>query len=140
CDSPRPPHFSFLISHFPMPVIPLIDEPDSEELRELYERLSQNLPEIGGLNIFKVMAHTPQLLRGWLRMAPPLLAGALPFPARRPRAARPQLLRPALQPARPRPRPPRSPRRRRPRSHPPRGLARVALTRHCPAFPLPASD
>ena len=60
-----------------MAVIPLIDEPDSEELRELYERLSQNLPEIGVLNIFKVMAHNPQLLRGWLRMATPLLAGGL---------------------------------------------------------------
>src|SRR5216117_2821943 len=35
------------------------------------------MPEIGVLNIFKVMAHNPQLLRGWLRMATPLLAGGL---------------------------------------------------------------
>ena len=60
-----------------MPVIPLITDPDSEELRELYQRLSQNMPEIGVLNIFKLMANNPQLLRGWLRMATPLLAGGL---------------------------------------------------------------
>lgn len=58
-------------------VIPLVDEPESEELRELYERLAQGMPELGVLNIFKVMAHNPQLLRGWLRMATPLLAGGL---------------------------------------------------------------
>src|SRR5207247_6117951 len=69
--------FRFSTSVAPMPVISLVDEPDSEELRELYERLSQNMPEIGVLNIFKVMAHNPQLLRGWLRMATPLLAGGL---------------------------------------------------------------
>jgi alkylhydroperoxidase family enzyme len=58
-------------------VIPLVEEPDSDELRELYERLSQTMPEIGVLNIFKAMAHNPQLLRGWLRMATPMLAGGL---------------------------------------------------------------
>jgi alkylhydroperoxidase family enzyme len=58
-------------------VIPLVDEPDSEELRELYDRLSQTMPEIGVLNIFRVMAHNTQLLRGWLRMATPLLVGGL---------------------------------------------------------------
>jgi 4-carboxymuconolactone decarboxylase len=58
-------------------VIPLVSDPDSDEVRELYDRLSQTMPEIGVLNIFKVMAHNPQLLRGWLRMATPLLAGGL---------------------------------------------------------------
>ena len=61
-----------------MPVIPLVEEPDSEELRELYERLAAGpMADVGVLNIFKTMAHNPQLLRGWLRMATPLLAGGL---------------------------------------------------------------
>ena len=60
-----------------MPVIPLVEEPDSEELRELYERLSQTMPGIGVLNIFKVMAHNPRVLRDWLRLATPLLTGGL---------------------------------------------------------------
>ncbi len=58
-------------------VISLIEEPDSEELRELYARLSQTMPEIGVLNIFKVMAHNPRILRDWLRLATPLLSGGL---------------------------------------------------------------
>lgn len=58
-----------------MSVIPKIDEPDSEELRELYERLSAN--PMGILNIFRVMAYNPKLLRNWLRMATPLLTGGL---------------------------------------------------------------
>ena len=60
-----------------MSVIPKVEEPDSEELRELYDRLSQASGGLGVLNIFKVIAHNPQLLRGWLRMATPLLAGGL---------------------------------------------------------------
>ena len=60
-----------------MPVIPLVEEPDSEELRELYERLAQTMPGIGVLNIFKVMAHNPRVLRDWLRLATPLLTGGL---------------------------------------------------------------
>ena len=58
-----------------MSVIPKIDEPDSEELRELYERLSAN--PMGNLNIFRIMAYNPKLLRNWLRMATPLLTGGL---------------------------------------------------------------
>src|SRR2546428_4109064 len=60
-----------------MSVIPLIDDPDSDELRELYGRLSAGMPGIGVLNIFKVMAHNPGILRDWLRLATPLLTGAL---------------------------------------------------------------
>ena len=58
-----------------MSVIPKIDEPDSEELRELYERLSGS--PMGNLNIFRIMAYNPKLLRNWLRMATPLLTGGL---------------------------------------------------------------
>ncbi len=65
-----------------MAVIPLIDEPDSEELRELYDRLSKNMPGIGVLNIFKVMAYNPRILRDWLRLATPLLTGGLTLPPR----------------------------------------------------------
>ena len=58
-----------------MSVIPLVDEPDSDELRELYARLSAG--PMGNLNVFRVVAHNPQLLRNWLRMATPLLTGGL---------------------------------------------------------------
>ena len=60
-----------------MSVIPLIEEPDSDEVRELYERLAIGMPGIGVLNIFKVMAHNPRILRDWLRLATPLLTGGL---------------------------------------------------------------
>jgi len=58
-----------------MPVIPLIENPEDEDLRHLYDRLSQN--PMGNLNIFKTMAHSPKLMRNWLRMATPLLADGL---------------------------------------------------------------
>ena len=60
-----------------MSIIPLIEEPDSDELRELYDRLAVGMPGIGVLNIFKAMAHNPRLLRDWLRLATPLLTGGL---------------------------------------------------------------
>jgi alkylhydroperoxidase family enzyme len=58
-----------------VPVIPTIEQPEDEDLRHLYERLSQN--PMGNLNIFKVMAHSPKLMRNWLRMATPLLGDGL---------------------------------------------------------------
>ena len=42
-----------------------------------YERLAQTMQGIGVLNIFKVMAHNPRILRDWLRLATPLLTGGL---------------------------------------------------------------
>jgi 4-carboxymuconolactone decarboxylase len=63
-----------------MPVIPKIEQPEDEDLRHLYERLSQN--PMGNLNIFKVMAHSPKLMRDWLRMATPLLGNGLLLSAR----------------------------------------------------------
>lgn len=58
-----------------MPVIPKIEQPEDEDLRWLYERLEQN--PMGNLNIFKVMAHSPKVMRDWLRMATPLLGNGL---------------------------------------------------------------
>jgi alkylhydroperoxidase family enzyme len=58
-----------------VPVIPYIQDPEDEDLRQLYERLSQN--PMGNLNIFKTMAHNPKLMRNWLRMATPLLGTGL---------------------------------------------------------------
>jgi len=63
-----------------MSVIPKIEDPESEDLRALYERLEQN--PLGNLNIFKVMAHNPPLMLDWLRMATPLLGHGLMLPAR----------------------------------------------------------
>jgi alkylhydroperoxidase family enzyme len=47
--------------------VSLVEEPDSEELRELYERLGQGGLGLGVLNIFKVLAHNPLLLRNYAR-------------------------------------------------------------------------
>jgi alkylhydroperoxidase family enzyme len=58
-----------------MSVVSKVDSPEDPDLRQLYERLSQN--PIGNLNIFRVMAHNPRMLRDWLRMASPLLTGSL---------------------------------------------------------------
>jgi alkylhydroperoxidase family enzyme len=63
-----------------MTVITQVDEPDSEDLRDLYERLEKN--PLGNLNIFRVMGHNPRLLRDWLRMASPLLMDGLMLPPR----------------------------------------------------------
>lgn len=60
-----------------MPVIPYVEEPESEELRGLYERLSEGGLGLGVLNVFKIMAHNPRLLRDWLRLATPLLMDGL---------------------------------------------------------------
>jgi alkylhydroperoxidase family enzyme len=58
-----------------MSVVSKIYEPESEDLRQLYERLEKN--PMGIINLFRVVAHNPVILRGWLRMATPLLAGGI---------------------------------------------------------------
>ena len=60
-----------------MAVVPLVEDPQDEELRELYQRLEQVGGGLGVLNIFKTIAHNPQVLRNWLRLATPLLSGGL---------------------------------------------------------------
>jgi alkylhydroperoxidase family enzyme len=63
-----------------MPVIDMVYEPETEEGKELFARLDQG--PMGIINLFRVVAHNPQLLRGWLRMATPLLTGGLSLDAR----------------------------------------------------------
>lgn len=63
-----------------MSVIPKIEEPDSDELKRLYERLGQG--PMGVINIFKVMAHSPKVMYDWLKMATPLLQDGLLLSAR----------------------------------------------------------
>jgi alkylhydroperoxidase family enzyme len=60
-----------------MAVVEMIEQPDTEELKEMYERLAQAGLGLGVLNIFKAMAHNPKLLRDWVTMATPLLTGSL---------------------------------------------------------------
>jgi len=58
-----------------MPVVRLVEEPEDEELRQLYERLSGSMGPVSGvLNVFKTVAHNPRLLRAWMRMGTVLLA------------------------------------------------------------------
>lgn len=58
-----------------MPVVRLVDEPEDEELRLMYERMSASAgPVTGVLNVFKTVAHNPRLLRAWMRMGTVLLA------------------------------------------------------------------
>ncbi len=58
-----------------MPVVRLVDEPEDEELRALYERMSEGGGIVPGvLNVFKTVAHNPRLLRAWMRMGTVLLA------------------------------------------------------------------
>jgi alkylhydroperoxidase family enzyme len=62
-----------------MPVVRLVEEPEDEELRLMYERMSAGAGPVGGpvpgvLNVFKTVAHNPRLLRAWMRMGTVLLA------------------------------------------------------------------
>jgi alkylhydroperoxidase family enzyme len=58
-----------------MAVISKVEHPEDEDLARIYQRLSEG--PMGNLNIFKIVAHNPQLLRNWLRMSGPLLFGGL---------------------------------------------------------------
>jgi alkylhydroperoxidase family enzyme len=57
------------------PVIPYIEEPESDDLRRLYERLEKG--PLGNINIFRIMAHSPKVMLDWLKMATPLLRDGL---------------------------------------------------------------
>ena len=56
-----------------MAAVTPIETPTTDELREFYERIEQTSRGLGVLNIFKVMAHTPQLMDSWWRMMAVLL-------------------------------------------------------------------
>jgi alkylhydroperoxidase family enzyme len=58
-----------------MPVVRLVEEPEDEELRLMYERMATGTGPVSGvLNVFKTVAHNPRLLRAWMRMGTVLLA------------------------------------------------------------------
>src|SRR3990170_2321855 len=58
-----------------MAVVSGVEEPQTEELREFYARLEKGSGGLGVLNILKVMAHSPKLMRAWVRMGTIALTG-----------------------------------------------------------------
>ena len=57
-----------------MPAVTLVETPATDELREFYERIERTSGGLGVLNVFKVMAHSPQLMQSWWGMMAVLLA------------------------------------------------------------------
>jgi AhpD family alkylhydroperoxidase len=51
-----------------MAAVSAIETPPTEELRQFYERIERTSRGLGVLNIFKVMAHTPDLMQAWWGM------------------------------------------------------------------------
>jgi alkylhydroperoxidase family enzyme len=51
-----------------------IDTPATDELRAFYERIERTSRGLGVLNVFKVMAHSPELMESWWRMMAVLFA------------------------------------------------------------------
>ncbi len=51
-----------------MTAVAPIETPTSEEVREFYERIEATSRGLGVLNVFKVMAHSPELMRSWWQM------------------------------------------------------------------------
>ena len=51
-----------------MAAVTPIETPTTDELREFYERIEQTSRGLGVLNVFKVMAHSPDLMQAWWRM------------------------------------------------------------------------
>jgi alkylhydroperoxidase family enzyme len=51
-----------------MPAVTPVETPDTDELRAFYERIERTSRGLGVLNVFKVMAHTPDLMQAWWGM------------------------------------------------------------------------
>jgi AhpD family alkylhydroperoxidase len=51
-----------------MPAVTPIETPPSDEVRAFYERIERTSRGLGVLNVFKVMAHSPELMESWWRM------------------------------------------------------------------------
>lgn len=64
-----------------MSVVTMIETPQSAELREFYELLERTSQGLGVLNVFKVMAHSPELMKAWWAMMTALFT-RLELPAR----------------------------------------------------------
>ena len=45
-----------------------IETPDTDDLRAFYERIERTSRGLGVLNVFKVMAHSPELMQSWWGM------------------------------------------------------------------------
>lgn len=64
-----------------MSIVTMIEKPESAEVREFYDLLDRSSRGLGVLNVFKVMAHTPELMKAWWGMMTVLLT-RLELPAR----------------------------------------------------------
>jgi len=59
----------------------MIEQPESPEIREFYDVLDRTSRGLGVLNVFKVMAHSPELMKAWWSMMTVLFT-KLELPAR----------------------------------------------------------
>jgi len=57
-----------------MAAVTPIETPPTDEVRKFYDRIERTSRGLGVLNVFKVMAHTPELMESWWRMMVVLLA------------------------------------------------------------------
>jgi AhpD family alkylhydroperoxidase len=57
-----------------MSVLKPIETPTTEELQKFYERVSRASRGLGVLNVFKVAAHSPELMQSWWQMMVVLLS------------------------------------------------------------------
>lgn len=64
-----------------MSVVSMIENPESAEMRAFYETLDRTSRGLGVLNVFKVMAHSPELMTSWWQMMTVLFT-RLELPAR----------------------------------------------------------
>jgi AhpD family alkylhydroperoxidase len=57
-----------------MAVVTTIETPPTDDLRAFYERIGRASRGLGVLNVFKVMAHSPELMQSWWSMMAVLFA------------------------------------------------------------------
>ena len=57
-----------------MTAVSPIETPQTDELRAFYERIERTSGGLGVLNVFKVLAHSPELMESWWRMMAVLFA------------------------------------------------------------------
>jgi 4-carboxymuconolactone decarboxylase len=60
-----------------MSVVSKVEEPDNDDLKQMYGALEKGALGLGVLNIFKVVGHNPRLLRNWARFGNTMLFGGL---------------------------------------------------------------
>jgi len=57
-----------------MTAVQPIESPSTDDLRAFYERIERTSRGLGVLNVFKVMAHSPELMQSWWSMMAVLFA------------------------------------------------------------------